>query len=361
MWTTTFDTLTDCFTDVDRQPWPSAPLARSGQLGMRRKRWEVFVELYLDRLSTRACAQYCENVRKVLRRFGEYCRCDDLFVDQISIEHLDRFVQQRRTDTFRGKAISNRTINNEINILNAALTVAGPVGCDKRSRRNYGFTSFPPFADLLEEAEIEPVCTTPDQSAAMLASLRTCGTPHVAVCDPVLFWDCVVLLLYSTALRRSGLLRIPRPDDQTFIERGELLLPARFSKVRKDQRFVLDRQVVSRLASLPSRPGEPLLPWRRANGSPMSPGYFNEVIRESQRKAGISEADRVTPKHLRSTVATLVSDQFGDAVAKKRLGHSPKTNTIATNYKSRQPTERDRDASTHLARIVLPLMADVSK
>ena len=54
--------------------------------------------------------------------------------------------------------------------------------------------------------------------------------------------------------------------------------------------------------------------------------------------------------------APLAIAAFGDAVAKKKLGHSPTTNTLDVNYKSRAPREKDVEASDHLAEMILPFI-----
>ena len=330
-------------------------------------KWAVYKEIYVSLQRVTHKSGHPENVRRVLDRFTHYCNLIGADLEEISQHDFDMYVARRREDEWRGKPISNRTINNEIDILNAAFAKAGPKLATRSGRENYGYLeTTPPFKQPLEEDESEPVCVGGETIAAFMRAVTDhARVPNVDGCTPYNFWLCVLLLGGITGLRRGALLQIPRPDDVMLRDRRELVLPAHLNKARtgrrrkrKPLRFSLGRndRVIELLVNLPSKPGEQLLPWRRNSGRPMTLGYFSNTMAEIQRAAGISDADRLKLKYLRSTAGTEIADVFGDAVAKKKLGHSPTTNTLDTNYKSRAPREKDIEASDHLANMILPFI-----
>jgi hypothetical protein len=67
-----------------------------------------------------------------------------------------------------------------------------------------------------------------------------------------------------------------------------------------------------------------------------------------QLKAGIAPDQTIKLKNLRSTSATELGDQFNGVIAKRKLGHSPNTNTFEKNYQSRRPTSAEANATDFL-------------
>jgi hypothetical protein len=84
----------------------------------------------------------------------------------------------------------------------------------------------------------------------------------------------------------------------------------------------------------------------------MTLGHFTHTLKSFQRLAGIDRTVRL--KDLRSTAATEISEEFNDALAKKRLGHSAHTNTLETNYKAKRVTPKDVEVSEFLAGLAMP-------
>lgn len=317
--------------------------------------WVVYKEIYCERLEVRyPGSEHPAQVRRVLDRFTRYQSltarrlCDVVNLD------VEAYVAKRRQDRWRGKPLCNRTLNNEIHILNAVFTFAGP-RTTGHGRKYLGLIAAPPFVEALPEDALDPVVLTASQLERYLDATQHATTPALPGMTPPQFWLAVLVLTSITALRRKALLGIPRPDDYRLYELRELILPAHLSKVRREQRITLGRrdEVINILGSLPSKAGEPLLPWKDASGQPMTLGHFNNTMAAFQRAAGIADHERVKTKHLRSTAATEVGDLYGDAVAKKRLGHAPGSRTFDIHYKGRRPTDVDRDASDHLAELLL--------
>lgn len=319
-------------------------------------RWCAYREIYCDILDARHPGEHARNVRRVLDRFGRYRSLDTAELNDITSLDLDQYVMQRTADKWRGRPVSPRTINNEIRILTTAFSKAGPPTPDRRGRRNFGYLNIAPGCELLPELRKNPVELSRDrQQCFVLAMCRFATTPRPSVCEPRLFWECVFLLSSVSPFRTAALTRIPRPDD--LLDRLELLLPASLNKVDEDRTFALSREIAERLHELPSRPGDPLLPWHKPNGEPYGPGYFAAVIRGTQRQAGVPETERVIVKNFRSTVATQAAGRFGDAVAKQLLGHSAHSDTINRNYKRRGTGAADRAAVEQLSKSAFDLLA----
>ena len=97
-----------------------------------------------------------------------------------------------------------------------------------------------------------------------------------------------------SSLRHGGLLRIPRPDDYTLLDLIQIVLPANLSKTRNIVRISLGtKRVAEMLHSLPSKVGEPLLPWLDCKGRRMGLTHFTNTMANFQRAAGIADCDRV--------------------------------------------------------------------
>lgn len=323
--------------------------------------WINFRDVYVDGLRMRYRSDYPDQVARILDRFTRVCRLESARLADIDELTVETYLSSRRRDTWRGRPLSARTLNNEIATLNSAFAYAGPRTLTGSGRRNLNLISSPPWLEPLPELQTEPRVVTVDQLSAALLACNAATTPHVSGIDPPGFWRAALLLDLVTLLRRRALLRIPRPDDRTLCERLEVVLPAELNKTGRTIRLSLGSpEVAALLAKLPTRPGEPLLPWFRETKSgrrPLSLSYFSHRLAELQRAAGISETDRVRLKDLRSTGGTLVADLFGDAVAKKQLGHAPNTDTIQRHYKNYRPTDANQRASATLAGLILPQLA----
>ena len=307
-------------------------------------KWLAFMETYCDRLDMRYPGEHARNVRRVLERFTHCRNLNERTVDEVNSLDLDQYVNKRRGDRWRGKELGNRTINNEVHILNAAFYKAGPAGFDSRSRRNYGFTEHPPAAEPLPELKTPPVELTPARIAAFVRSLPFAVCPQP---NPHQFWSALFQFEFAVPLRTRGVLNLPRPENDAF-QRGEFVLPALYNKegtTLGDFAFRIPSKLIPVLFALPSAPGEPLFPFIKSNGKRYSVRYFSNVLSNFQQAAGLTIEDRITLKMIRSTVATRSADEFGDSVGRELLGHSPTTNTINTNYKRHRWTDRCVEAS----------------
>ncbi|QDT94799.1 site-specific integrase [Gimesia aquarii] len=323
--------------------------------------WPVYRDMYLQRLQVHNKDKtYVDNVRRTLDRFGTYSNLTMRLLVDVTNHDLELYLKRRQDDSWRGKPLSNVTLNNELGHICTCLAKAGPRENRGPNRGNYGFLECPPYIDLLEVDETDPEVITEDQIKRFSNATRYARSPRVTGCTPAEFWQAVLLLGLVTGLRRRGLLLIERPSDEMLIEKRELFLPAKYHKTRNSLRIPLgSAEVVSILAKLPSKEGEPLLPWKdEKTGRSLSLAYFSNTMTRIQREAGISEGDRIKTKNLRSTAATIIAEQHGDDVAKKRLGHSPNSKTLLTNYKAKRVSDADRQASEMLGELVLPHMTD---
>lgn len=313
----------------------------------------VFCAVYVNHLEVRhPHSDHSQQVRRILERFQRYRSLYSRRLCDIDTRDFAEYVARRRADLWRGKPLTERTLNNEINTLNAAFAWAGPKIPFGRGRTFQEWITNPPYYEPLPEPDPLPILLEDGQLSAFIEATTTATSPHAEVCEPRSFWIAALFLVGVTSLRRKGLLLIPRPDDYVLLERRELILPARLSKTRREEAIPLgdDTRMAQIFGELPTKPGEPLLPWKDRSGRRMTLAHFNHSMAKIQRRAGIAEDRRITLKHVRSTVATHVCDSFNEATAKKRLGHSPRTNTINTNYLSRRPGPNDRAASDYLSR-----------
>ena len=327
--------------------------------------WVFYKEFYLDVLENRSKSdsEYSHNVRVVLDRFTRRCGLLMANLKDVSQVHLSNYVSSRKRDEWHKRPLSNKTINNEIRMLNTCLTYAGPRDRHGAGRRYLGWIDDPPWHDSLTEEQKLPRTITPQDFPKLMQAISMARTPHHSICPPWTFWTAAFSLLFLTALRRSALLNIPRPSDEVLRGRRELILPAHLSKTGREQILSLgdadnpaSESLVQLLSSLPSKPGEPLLPWRSPkHGRHMTAGYFNGVLRSLQRRAGIPEDERILPKHFRSGSGTAIAAEFSTTIAKKRLGHSPTSNTFEKHYLGRT-TAADVEASNYLATLIMPHM-----
>ena len=356
------DALSDRLLRRDGGAWPARTRPMEGpdetvqedrETGMK---WLSFVEIYCETHESRHPGEHSKNVRRVLERFTEVRSLQEKLVAEVEPLDLELYVSARRETIYRGKPLSERTINNEINILNTALAKAGPRGTSKRERKNFGYIETPPGIDTLPEPRRNPIQLSEEQRQAFLKALfEKSPAPRPEVCDRRQFWLALFLLESVAPFRRASLIRIPRPEN--LMSRLTLTLPATrgMNKTLDERTFAVPECVAEVLDRLPTEPGERLLPWKKINGKPYTENYLSDVIREAQRRAGIDDSSRVLLKHLRSTVATLACTEYGEAVGRQLLGHAPGTNTISTNYTARGTSEADRRAAEELGRRALEI------
>lgn len=323
-------------------------------------KWVVFCDVIVTRLQARAgkLSGYSQTVQKTLERFTSYRNLSNADVRDVSNEDFDGYIRRRQQDKWKGDTISRRTINNEIDILNMALGKAGPTERRGAGRRNLGLVAMPPYFDSLDGDDPSPVFCTEDQISAFFAAACHATTPRLEGCSPETFWRAAVLLDGITLLRRGSLLLIERPSDHDLTVKKQLQLPAEFNKTRRNKTVSLGsrQDLVDLFASLPSRAGEPLLPWRSPAGKALSLSHFTKTVAQIQRDAGIPDATRMRIKDLRSTGATLVGDGAGTAIAKRMLGHAPGTTTFERHYQARLLPPEEVAATDSLADRLMTLM-----
>jgi hypothetical protein len=326
------------------QPEPRRPPERRG------KSWRDYRDDYLLHLAaTHGRTEHLAHVHAVLHRFTDRCDLHRRRLDQIGNADLAEYVIARRRDTWRGAPVGPRTINNEIQIIHAALLYASQPG-DGLARKRLGLIPRAPWHDLLPVDDLEPVAIDESQFARLMAAAQHATTPTFAGCSPATFWRCAITLTRITLLRRTALLAIPRPAEEVLVGQRMVRLPAAINKTRSDQWVSLGSsvEVAQMFASLPSREGEPLLPWLDRRGRRLSEDTFSAHLRAMQLKAGTPVDECVRLKDLRSTSATEVGDACNATVARRKLKHSPRTNTFETNYQSRKPTTEEVAATDML-------------
>ena len=321
--------------------------------------WVVFVHEYLEILRTLdKNGVYISNVKRVLDRFTLYCDVINLKLREITDQHLRTYLKKRKADRYRGKPLSNISLNNEIGFLNTCLAKAGPKEPRGPARSNLGYIEWPPYCELLDTDDPEPKVVTIEQLQQFSEAAEYARSPLIDGCTPAEFWRAALLLGLVTGLRRRGLLLIQRPSDEKLLKKRELYLPAKYNKTRNSLRIPLgSEEVVRILAKLPTKPGERLLPWINGQtGEPLSFEHFSNTMTRIQREAGIPEEERVKPKHLRSSAATLIAENMeeGESLAKRRLGHSPLSKILSKHYLANRVTEADRQASDVMGQLVLP-------
>lgn len=319
--------------------------------------WSVYRDMYIQRLQVHNKDQtYIGNVRRTLDRFGSYCNLITRRLSDITTHDIELYLKKRQEDHWRDKPLSKVTLNNEIGFICTCLAKAGPRENRGPNRSNYGMIDYPPYVEPLAVDETDPQFVSEDQIKRFSEATHLAKSPKIEGCTPAEFWQAALLLCLITGLRRRGLLQIPRPSNEILLERRELFLPGKNHKTRNSLRIPLgSAEVVNILAKLPTKVGEPLLPWtNRRTGKPLSLAYFSNTMARIQREAGIPDGERVKTKNLRSTAATMIAEQIGDDAASKRLGHAPGSKTLLTNYKAKRISEADVKASEMLGELVLP-------
>lgn len=319
--------------------------------------WVVYQFQYLQLLQTYdKDPVYVSNARRVLERFTRYCNLVESRLCEIKDSHIQNYLARRKSETWRDKPLSNVTLNNEIGFINTCLAKAGKKEPRGPGRSNFGYLEFPPYCEFLPVDETDPQVISEEQIHSFSEAAALARSPIIEGCSPAEFWRTALLLGLITGLRRRGLLLIQRPTDYELLEKRELYLPAKYHKTRNSLRIPLgSTAVVDILAKMPSKEGEPLLPWINGRtGKPLSRAHFSNTMTKIQREAGIPEDQRVKTKNLRSTAATMIAEKLNDDVARKRMGHSPNSKTLLTNYKAKRISAADIKASEMLGELVLP-------
>lgn len=321
--------------------------------------WVSFCTWYVDRLRTRYGSTYPDQVDLALRRFTRDRGLYDRTLESITTADVEAYLSSRKRRAPKGKPLSARTLNNEINILNQAFRYAGPPTGRGVGRSYLGLIETPPWVEpLVEFEQPPPVALSEKQIAAFLEVARQSKLPRCPGVNPAHFWTVALLLGLVSALRRRALLSVPRPSDEILIGERSLIVPADCVKTRNRLRIPLGSdEVVRMVAELPTEPGEPLLPWKSAQGRPMSLDHFSDTVKDLQRAAGIPDAQRLRFKDLRSTAATECVETFSPELAKRRLGHSPQSTVIHKHYVAPRSLPGETEASVYLAAIVLRQLA----
>lgn len=317
----------------------------------------VYKEFYLQGFSVRNHSDvHYDNTKRVLDRFTVYQNLTFTRLNEIQDLEFEEYIAQRQKDKYRDKPIKTVSLNNEIKILNTCFAKAGPKEPRGPARANYGFLQWPPFMNQLEEDELDPVAVTEDQIEMFSLAASFAKSPNIEGCTPAQFWRAALLLAIVTGLRRASLLAIERPSDEVLRGDKILILPGSKHKTKNSLRIPLGSDaVVDVLMDLPTKEGEPILPWKSSRtGKPMSHGHFSNTMAEIQREAGIPEDQRVLTKHFRSTSGTLIYEEFNEEMAKKWLGHSPTSKTFLKHYKAKRVSKKDRLASEFLGEYALP-------
>jgi len=324
------------------------------------------VDLYCERLAMRSPrSDYPVQVRRVLDRLIARRDLTSATLDEVTSLQIDHYFQSRATDLYRGKPIVARTVNNEIDILNQFFRYFGPKELVGAGRKNLGLLKLEqvPYYEPMDEDELDPVVLEDSTIEKFLRNTIFAPSPRATVCDPVKFWHAVILLEGITLLRRRSLLEILRPDDETLLERRILILPAKSNKTKRREIVSLGTNLaaIGVIASLPSLPGEPLLPWKHPNGTPLSANHFSQTVRRIQQRAGIPAGERLRIKDLRSTGATITGEEYGELAAKAKLKHSPNTNTFRCNYQGRRISGTEIKATDDLSTRMLSVMHRASQ
>lgn len=314
--------------------------------------WMNYLDLYVGHVRLRSKSGHCDHVDSVLRRFTEYRGLYASKLREVTTVDIELYLAERMKDHNRsGKPLTERTLNNEVDILNACFAYAGPKDRTRGGRKHLGWVTDPAFCEPLPEPDVSPVELTDEQIENFIRATKQATVPQIEGCSPADFWLAVLVLESLTLLRRRALLLVKRPTDEILLERKELFIPAAINKTNQDAIVTLGTTdaVPQLFHRLPSRVGEPLLPWRSASGKPLSLGYFSDTIRKMQEKAGIPDGQRLKLKYLRSTSANKVEDAFDEATAKSKLKHGPNTNTYRKHYRKRAPKPKEIAATDSLA------------
>ena len=169
----------------------------------------------------------------------------------------------------------------------------------------------------------DPIALTPEQKAAVIAQAqRVRGTVgEVAACD---WWLMLVLLAFNSGARINVLRHATTAGLD--LARGELLLPARWQKQRKDQRVALwasTLRQIRRVGVVERRLVHLLDDWPYTTDTLRR--YYSRLILEP---AGVP-VDRQHKFHcLRKTLGSEVAAADGLGTAQEILGHSSASVTL---------------------------------
>lgn len=169
----------------------------------------------------------------------------------------------------------------------------------------------------------DPIALTPDEKAAVIAQAERVpgAVGDVPACD---WWLMFVLLLFNSAARITVLTHAPTAGLD--LSRGELLLPARWQKQRKDQRVALWQSTRRQLVALRvvERRLVHVLDDFPFNVDTLRDHYSDRVL----QPAGIPTDSKHKFHCCRKTVASEVKARKGIGTAKEILGHSSESVTL---------------------------------
>ncbi|MES2793183.1 MAG: tyrosine-type recombinase/integrase [Planctomycetota bacterium] len=149
-------------------------------------------------------------------------------------------------------------------------------------------------------------------------------------------WQALLLLGFTTAMRRRALFGVPRPSDAQ-LKRRELRLPAELDKSGVERIFPLSELACEVIARLPGLPGEPMFRW---DGDYRS--MYHE-LESMQTRAGIPPEQQNRLHVLRSSGAThMLKEGAPLSTVQRHLGHS--TPQITERYYLGLLTDLQRSA-----------------
>lgn len=265
---------------------------------------EYAERVYIPEVMFQATAGSIGKLRRALRRLRRYAGDSDLPIAEVTDAVLAAFYRSLLDE---GKPAT--TINSGYR---------APLHCALRHAADHDLIVRPPRIKKLKETREVPDAWTVDEAKRLVdaAGKFRIGARYDDVpCN--LWWKAILLIGWSTALRRAPLLAIRHRDLN--LEAGMLHVPAERMKNRCAQTFALLPEAVAAAAKiwLPEE-RELFFPHRSVWG-------IDKHFRKLLKAADLSRGERrgLSQFHkLRRSTATAIASRAGIAAASALLGHS---------------------------------------
>lgn len=245
---------------------------------------------------------------------GEHSIWPITSLDQLARHHLSAFLESRQHSPGKrkGSTLSNATINKEVRYIKLFLKYISEEKILFGLPERWEIPKLKKYRDptriprWLNETEL-------DMYFKSTRFARRTVVPGVPA--PQSF-QALLLLAFTTAMRRRALFGVPRPTvDQ--LRKRELRLPAELDKAGVERIFPLSDLTCEVISRLPGRPGEPIFYWS---------GNYRSLYHElesMQTKAGIPKEQQSRLHVLRSSGAThMIKEGAELSTVQRHLGHS---------------------------------------
>lgn len=262
--------------------------------------------------------------------------------------HLSAFVAFRRSQPgLMGGKLSVVTINKEITYIQMFLRYAAESPLDFRLPNGWKPPKLSRVKPKPHERRSVKRALDPVALDRVFRATEFATQPKYDGISAPEWWRALLLIAFTTSMRRRALFGCPRPSDSDLAAR-RLVLPAQFDKSNRERHYPLTPLACEMIRRLPCKPGEVMFRWVNRRGRPADLRSVYTVMESWQTAAGILKAEQSRLHILRRTHCTYLLEQGVDPVlVQRQLGHTD-INVMMNHYAASQLIDLRRDAVDQL-------------